>query len=324
MIHALLECCQGPPPENAVNADGTINFKRWREMVEEAKLPFMVYDPPQKKVEFTKCRCCNFFPPRATIGTVPPCNLAGCLQSRTGHTPETSFRISEKPEEWMKKMLVGQDHTHCPEFLKGVWWMRDNIANETIVTFQDIKWDTKLSPSGNIVGWKATRLNWSTGSNLWGTIASELKPRWARFEIENTEHPKWIGLSGDDFIYILGEEDKGKLVHPDGSPVDFVVGEDMMRISCCRGSPKEGIFYQYLVRRIATQDSAGNIVLGKNYEELLDRATRPTVPTCCCDLFTCNITDEQFPQLYDTLDDHQINFFPEDFKKLRYAGHDEP
>lgn len=38
------------------------------------------------------------------------------------------------------------------------------------------------------------------------------------------------------------------------------------------------------LRRVAKKDADGNLVKLPAYDDLLDRATRPTVEGCCCDL----------------------------------------
>eukprot|EP00435_Cladocopium_sp_Y103_P049498 s569_g14.t4 len=42
------------------------------------------------------------------------------------------------------------------------------------------------------------------------------------------------------------------------------------------------------------------------YDELLERVKRPTVEGACCNFFLCNIPDEKYGSIYDSLDDHQL------------------
>ena len=42
--------------------------------------------------------------------------------------------------------------------------------------------------------------------------------------------------------------------------------------------------YTSRLRRVATKDANGKLVKLPAYDDLLERATRPTVEGCCCDL----------------------------------------
>eukprot|EP00439_Symbiodinium_sp_Y106_P073670 s275_g13.t3 len=78
----------------SLNPDGTVNWVKWHELVKDSKLPYMTFDPPQKKVSFSKsCRNCYFFPPRSWIGKAPPCCFADCLQYQYG--PYSHLQISD-------------------------------------------------------------------------------------------------------------------------------------------------------------------------------------------------------------------------------------
>lgn len=289
----------------SLNPDGTVNWVKWHELVKDSKLPYMTFDPPQKKVSFSKsCRNCYFFPPRSWIGKAPPCCFADCLQYQYG--PYSHLQISDA-DAWLGKMLE-RDAYYCPDFLRGVWWMRDNVANETMLTFQDAAWR-----QDGRVGMKDAGTNWTTGTSMFGSLLAAVKRFPVTFEIEPGENPKWMGLrNGDDWIYLLGEEDKGKLLYPDGSPVDFIPGLDLLRVSVPNGDPYGGVFYQYLVRCIAFKDCDGNIVKTQYYDEIKERATRPTPQGCCCNLFLCNVSDEDYPNVYDALDDSQIVIYTQD------------
>ncbi|CAE7360709.1 unnamed protein product [Symbiodinium natans] len=303
----FVDCCGiqiNSDPRPTINPDGSINFHKWHELIKDSKLPYMTFDPPQKKAAFAQgCRNCYFAPPRAWICATPPCCATRYLQQKYG--PFKKFQISK--DDWLPLMLE-RDNPHCPDFLRGIWWMKDNIANETLLTFQDAAW----RPDGRF-GTKDTGTNWSTGTNLLGSLLASIKKFPAGFQVEPGANPKWVGLTnGDDWIYVLGEEDKGKLLYPDGTPVDFIVGEDLLRVSVSGGDPYTGVFYQYLVKRVAFKDCDGKVVKTQYFDELVERATRPTVDGCCCNLFLCTTSDEDYGVVYDSLDDTQLIVYNQD------------
>lgn len=77
--------------------------------------------------------------------------------------------------------------------------------------------------------------------------------------------------------------------------------------------------------RVAFKDESGKLQkVHPAYDELLDRATRPTLQGACCNLFLCNISDAEYGLAYDCIDDHQIyipvpehpSWKPDDFLKV--------
>eukprot|EP00913_Durusdinium_trenchii_P000010 g9.t1 len=97
-------------------------------------------------------------------------------------------------------------------------------------------------------------------------------------------------FSKDDYIYVLGPEDK--LKDPNGKEVPFTPGEDLLRCTFNHGDPKQGLYYQYIMRR-----------------DLLERATRPYTEGgqgVCCNAFLCNVSDENYGLVYDALTDVQL------------------
>eukprot|EP00437_Effrenium_voratum_P043182 CAMPEP_0181466982 /NCGR_PEP_ID=MMETSP1110-20121109/36739_1 /TAXON_ID=174948 /ORGANISM="Symbiodinium sp., Strain CCMP421" /LENGTH=341 /DNA_ID=CAMNT_0023591785 /DNA_START=47 /DNA_END=1073 /DNA_ORIENTATION=+ len=289
----------------ALNPDHTVNWVKWHELLKDSKLPYMTFDPPQKKEASPKAAA-TAISSRRGLGSGRPHPAASQIASSTNMAPIPTSRSSDA-DAWLGKMLQ-RDAPNCPDFLRGVWWMRDNVANETMLTFQDGEWR-----QDGRVGMKDAGTNWTTGTSMFGSLLAAIKRFPVTFEIEPGENPKWMGLrNGDDWIYLLGEEDKGKLLYPDGSPVDFIPGLDLLRVSVPNGDPYGGVFYQYLVRCIAFKDCDGNIVKTQYYDELKERSTRPTPQGCCCNLFLCNVSDEDYPNVYDALDDSQIVIYTQD------------
>lgn len=269
-------------PLRPVPTEPTYDLAKWER---EAKAPTL-YDPPQ-----TKSRCClmNFglcILRSSCCGLAPIarcCCYSCCCQRQYG-------RITE-PDAWFTEMLTTRVHKNCPEFLLGVWWLYDNPGAENLVTLQDADW---ISPDR---GLKINRYNWTVdANNIFGSILTanywvnggnlllEVSPnrRWVRATI-------WTG--GSNWIYVLqpGDELRG----PDGSLVDFVPGEDLLRISYVKDDQSSKVKFQYLMRRVAYLDAAGRLVKTKYYDELRKVAQDNSLRWCCSSQLGDYLQDEQ-------------------------------
>ena len=69
---------------------------------------------------------------------------------------------------FLKLMEPPPEGNHCPEILRGVFWMQDNIANETIVSLESAHWGKPDGPHPNL-GIKHCFRNWTTGTGMLGT-----------------------------------------------------------------------------------------------------------------------------------------------------------
>jgi len=290
----------------AFGEHGVIDWDKYKELVKG--IDILTYDPPQKKPQFAAaCRNINCFTPRSPwcVG-FPLCGseLMQCFVKYWRGDEVQHVYLSQADDWFLRLMEPSTEKNLCPEFLKGVWWMKDNVANETVVSMESGFWGYPPQvETGLPVGVKHAYRNWTTGSSFWGSILLKMKGRmWPTFQID--PGMKWMSISKDDWIYILDENDK--LVDPQGNPVPFTPGTDLMRISWVEGKPEKGIFYQYILKRVAMKDENGQLVKLPGYQELLDRATRPTPSGCCCNLFLCNISDDKYGEIYDALDDHQL------------------
>lgn len=180
--------------------------------------------------------------------------------------------------------------------------MQDNVANETIVSLESAHWGHPYGPNPE-VGMKHALKNWTTGTGMLGTVIMNVKRNaWPCLRLSPDR--KWITFSKHDFIYLLDANDKLKDVK--GNEIPFRVGDDFLRVSWRNGDPKQGIDYQYLFRKVAFKDAEGKLQKTPTYQQLLERAKRPTVQGACCNFYLCNISDEEYGSIYDSLDDHQI------------------
>lgn len=96
-----------------------------------------------------------------------------------------------------------------------------------------------------------------------------------------------------------------------GREVPFIPGEDLLRITWAEGDPKKGVFFQYIMRRVAYKDKDGKLVKTPRYDEFsrsleISPDEWPNYSGACCNFFLCNIPDEKYGSIYDSLDDHQL------------------
>mmetsp|Transcript_137334 Transcript_137334/g.194327 ORF Transcript_137334/g.194327 Transcript_137334/m.194327 type:complete len:330 (+) Transcript_137334:60-1049(+) len=285
-------------------ADGGFDWEKYYELIKG--IDILTYDPPQKKPKFVKkLRDVNLFTPRSPWFTGFPCcgaELWRCyLRHSQGYEMQDVY-ISD-PDDWFLQILEPpKSGNHCPDFLKGVWWMQDNVANETIVSLESAHWGHPYGPNPE-VGMKHALKNWTTGTGMLGTVIMNVKRNaWPCLRLSPDR--KWITFSKHDFIYLLDANDKLKDVK--GNEIPFRVGDDFLRVSWRNGDPKQGIDYQYLFRKVAFKDAEGKLQKTPTYQQLLERAKRPTVQGACCNFYLCNISDEEYGSIYDSLDDHQI------------------
>jgi len=180
-------------------------------------------------------------------------------------------------------MLNTGTNANCPEMLRGIWWLKDNVAAEGLITFHDADWDSEK------LGLKTAKYNWTVDAyNVWGAILSaNFWLRGGNHLFEFSPSGKWIHISvkdpGSDWIYVIQPGDVFK--RPDGSVLDVSPGSDMMRVSFETLDTNSTIRYQYLVRRVAYLGSDGNLVTTPVYEQLVEAANRS--PHSVCGQFGC-------------------------------------
>jgi hypothetical protein len=138
--------------------------------------------------------------------------------------------VLEDPDTFFKTMLEVENPL-CPKKLKGVWWMRDNIANERFATFQvgtlPIRlstyclltllhycasvvhyWELFFAKDGNWVnprlGFKTLNTNWSRNATYFGGgLAFAMGTTLADFmNIELSPTENWIRINGGNWCVI--------------------------------------------------------------------------------------------------------------------------
>ena len=138
------------------------------------------YDPPQLNPAQTFVSCCLGlpWPDSCNLGTVnwfshrsPLCALcpaAVCLGYMKCCFGFTELSLLESGDEVFIEMLQrGVAPEQCPERLKGLYWMQDNLANEVLVTWQDAYWQPATA-TAPFLGTKDLGLNFTRDPTCFG------------------------------------------------------------------------------------------------------------------------------------------------------------
>lgn len=269
-------------------------------------VPPLVYDPPQLKKKWQPC-CLgdiNWMTRDSPVLHSFPCCLGQCIGACVlKPCCNKELKKISRPDEWFFKLMEAAK-PGCPDFLKGIWWMKDNNVPEELMTFED----ATFSPGPEIGETTINMImykNWSYGSsNAFGSIlalmeaAQRLKATWI-------VHGQWIYLGETSFIYRLEEGDD--LRRPDGTIPVYTPGVDMLRITysgkTLQDMDTSKPFFQYLVRRVAYMDEAGRLQKTDAYDELLSRTQKPNVPGACCNYGLCNIPVDQYEEIWQPISD---------------------
>lgn len=196
--------------------------------------------------------------------------------------------------------MLARSHPGCPGFLRGVWWMRDNVANERFVTFEDAEWHSPL------FGRKTLKTNWTRDATahgaalLWFNSMSVTTP----IPIEVSPDAKWIKITGNNaWIYVVqpGEEfrypddwwdtaQRGQVAAEHGDLVRVTFDKDISSPDSLRGSTgmpfATPMNYQYAIKRVAYHTPDGAITSTPAWAEYIRRCTlqperSPGCGGCC-------------------------------------------
>ncbi|CAK9090853.1 unnamed protein product [Durusdinium trenchii] len=111
----------------AFGEHGVIDWDKYKELVKG--IDILTYDPPQKKPQFAAaCRNINCFTPRSPwcVG-FPLCGseLMQCFVKYWRGDEVQHVYLSQADDWFLRLMEPSTEKNLCPEFLKGVWWMKD-------------------------------------------------------------------------------------------------------------------------------------------------------------------------------------------------------
>lgn len=296
-------------PSNARSFFKNLNAETWAKWEAEATAP-SVYDPPQLQAGYIPwylCTCINWWNQRSPLFAAnPPCFPIGCAECvYSCCVPDREYVSFLEPDEWMVKMLSTGTSPNCPERLKGIWWLCDNIAaHEHLVTFHDAEWATDK------LALKTLAHNWTRGPTCFGAVLfSFVKLNGNTLRIEISPNSKWISIGGSsgDPTWIYMHEDGEEYPTPDGGVMKPAPG-DMMRLSTVEDAvPNSKPTYQYRLRKIAYLDPDGSLVKTEAYDDLKRLASEPMkYPPCCCGYCFCRSQEELSFRSLPVLSSHTV------------------
>ncbi|CAE7228323.1 unnamed protein product [Symbiodinium microadriaticum] len=181
------------------------------------------------------CLCCACFP------------LAHCINGRCN--PCLAQTVDALDPEIYKKTL--QIKTFCPEEMRGVWWLEDNLAHETLVIFNDAKW---LQSEDNPAIWEFFHdlpQTWFRDPTLFGYILG-IAAAWKINDSKWTE--QW-----QSFVPIVFNFDKGKAYLKNFEWI-FRINEDEWQKAAFKvlpdGTVTDEVGYMYRWRRVMRGDGS--------------------------------------------------------------------
>jgi hypothetical protein len=293
-------------PKDARPFFQNLDAEAWAKWEAEAKPP-ATYAPPQMEPGYLVCSCINWWNQRSPLfAPNPPCCPVGCSNcAYTCCVGDHEYASILEPDAWMAKMLSTGTSPNCPERMKGIWWMHDNIAaHEHLLTFHDAEWATEK------LALKTLAHNWSRGPTCFGAVLfTFVKLNGNTLRIEISPGDKWITIGGSsgDPTWIYMHQEGEEFPMPDGSILK-PEKDDMMRISTVDDAiPNSKTTYQYRLRRIAYLDDAGNLVKTPAYEEIRKAASEPLkYPPCCCGYCFCRSQEQLAFKNFPMLPSHTV------------------
>jgi hypothetical protein len=208
-----------------------------------------------------------------------------------------------EPDEWITAMLGTPAAAAFPEeLLGGAFWMDDNYAPEILMAFHDANW---VSSSLAV---KLIAYNWTHDVTCFGCIMANgtaFAPAAVSLRVEVSPNKKWIMLNttaaqteatGVNTIFMYRPDAGEKFVRPDGSELEWEVG-DFMRLTWDKPfAENSALVYQYMARRAAYRDAdKGLLVKTRAYEKLVAAAAMPLPhANTCCGYGNCNLSKQLF------------------------------
>ena len=235
-------------------------WEKWNNSIKHFK---PIYNPPQFKQKPSCLFINNFYNCISHNSNNLFCQ--DCISNDTSSlclllSQVNKYNLIKDPDIFLNKMLNNRSQL-CPDFLKGVWWMKDNIVNERFITFDDADW------KNNRYAIKNMKYNWTNDNTCQGNILSCLLgiiP--LTLIIEISDDNKWIAIkyAGQyGWIKIVQEPIKyandwidkaleNKIVAKKGDLCRYTFSDNL--------NANSDIKYQYVMKRVAYRDSSGKII----------------------------------------------------------------
>lgn len=243
-----------------------LNPNEWKQWSENHSNPER-YQPMQLTPGYYSRYCCNF-----DCGHRMPCLLSNCCISSLSCCIGKQLIDLENEEQsdiHLKNMLLNKSDK-CPEYLEGVWWMRDNTAHERFVTLQDADWQTKKYAI------KKMSENWTNNPTPIGFfIACCVNSLGLNMDIEVSPNDDWIAIKyvgRRNWMYRIGQDmtisdEATDIVNPEDTPL----AGDLLRINYPNHLVRENPTYQYVLKKVAYLDENGVLVKTDNWNEYQKR-----------------------------------------------------
>uniref|UniRef100_A0A7S4R6S9 Uncharacterized protein n=1 Tax=Alexandrium monilatum TaxID=311494 RepID=A0A7S4R6S9_9DINO len=216
--------------------------------------------------------CCDWWGPRSWLcGPAMPC--IRCCHGRCNPCLVSQVDITD-PTIWKATLELP---TSCPESMKGVWWLCDNVAAETLVCFNEGRW-TKLEAPGEWSFQKDLPQTWTRDDAVFGGVLGAVNA-WSGVGCCNLSAP-WNSVT---FTFNL---DAGK-AKGDDTEYAWRIDDDEWQKLNFRGAPGETggdeIFFMYRWRRVIRGDGSTTPA----FQELRDMVTSPYPHRNCCEPWCC-------------------------------------
>ena len=273
-------------------------------------VPRKTYDPPQLKAPLNALTCCfDWYTHRSQA--CPGCSRVVVGQIDRCHGGNVFVKKISDPEDFFRRLLEAKS-PDCPKDFQGIWWFRDNQAQETLVTLQDAVWTPSSKGGAAVVGVKQGNLNWTHDPTCIGAgLAHPLVRRIvAPTAFAVSDDGKWIFIQenffrawayvvqpGDDFV----QNDNVPIAPGDWIRLNF---EDL-------DDPTSKVTYQYHLTRVAFYDDDGTtLVYTPAYAALKKLALHPDrypMPYGCVGRRT---RDQVYAQWALLSDDQLVRYAP--------------
>eukprot|EP00554_Chaetoceros_debilis_P010907 CAMPEP_0194109680 /NCGR_PEP_ID=MMETSP0150-20130528/9111_1 /TAXON_ID=122233 /ORGANISM="Chaetoceros debilis, Strain MM31A-1" /LENGTH=354 /DNA_ID=CAMNT_0038798687 /DNA_START=58 /DNA_END=1122 /DNA_ORIENTATION=- len=248
--------------------------------------------------------------------------LHGCCGGFSGKS--SVERISNGDKLFKSMLRPNPNSDVVPEpFRNKLFWTENNIADETLVSFNRWAW-RKNTDEGRTIALGAMQHDWSNNNTCFGYASAYFqKTRFA--SIQGSPDGKWfLAATISDpkdpetlvnylWFYVVQEDDEFKT--PDGKAMDYVKPGDLVRISYGDGrNPYENdnskITYWYFPRAVAELDSNGELKINHEHaDDLISKATNQSgkaCETCCYSCAICMTPEERFEFQVNNISDRQV------------------
>jgi hypothetical protein len=275
----------------------------WDKFYSKNPAPPKVFDPPQRHQKLHGWRSSLMWWWNRSWICQPFPLLCPLPKSETA-------RISDDSEILIQKMLgPNPSSENIPGALRNkLLWTENNIAPETLVSFNRWAWRTQTN-QGRVIGLGTLWYDWSVNPGLFGWLignvlrkkfgAVQVSPDGKWINIASYSDPSEEGMVNYIHMYVVQEDDV--FTTPDGQIIEHVKPGDLIRLSWNPEDPYEcdnsKLVYMYFPRVVATFDERKGIVVrnDEHYGDLLTHATNDPDEclSTCCYTYTCGWSAER-------------------------------